>query len=40
MVILSDVILFFVIISEKSFYCFDWGRPVPKKVGDNTEMFY
>ncbi len=31
LVILSDELLFFVIISEKSPYCFEWGRPVPRK---------
>ncbi len=30
-VILSEVILFIVIISEKSLHCFEWGRPVPTK---------
>ncbi len=31
LVILSDVILQFVIISEESLYCFEWGRPDPRK---------
>ncbi len=31
LVILSDVILLFVIISENSPYYFEWGRPVPRK---------
>ncbi len=32
MVIFSDVILLFVIISENSPYYFEWGRPVTRKL--------
>ncbi len=31
LVILIGVILLFVIISKKSPFYFDWGRPVPRK---------